>query len=160
MPSLHRFHVHSICESHLKHSPSLHHTQRWHSDQHDQVETSIIPHCHLHHDLCHDHCCSGCDHASGERRMMDLSLMELRVVSEMNSVMPFHSVCRCAMKLAMQAPDDFLRVGSHQKSEVPATNPRSHFKCDSPMKRLISLFRMNTMTCSRHSSFPRHNGRC
>ena len=83
--------------------------------------------------------------------MVDLFLVYLRVLSEINSDIPFSSVYQCAMKLSIQALNEFLRVGSHQKSEVPATNPPLYFKYDSPMKRLISLLRMKTMTCGRGS---------
>ena len=92
--------------------------------------------------------------------MVDLLFIYLRLVPEMNSDVPFLSVYQCAMKLTIQAPNDFLRVGYYQKSEVPATNPPSYFKYDSPMKRLISLFRMNAMTLSTCSNLSIYNGQC
>ena len=85
--------------------------------------------------------------------MVDLLLIDLRVVSYMNSDIPFCGVHQRDTKLAVQEPNDFLRVRSHKKSEVTATNPPSYFKYDSHTKKLISLFRMNKMKHSRCSNF-------
>ena len=84
---------------------------------------------------------------------VELFFIYLRVVSEMNSDIPFLSVYQCAIYKSMQAPNDFLRVNYHQKSEVPATNPPVYFKYDPPMKRLIYLFRREKITSSIHSNF-------
>ena len=77
--------------------------------------------------------------------MVDLLFIDLRVMEEVNSDIPFFSVYRCVLKLSIQEPNDFLRVVSHYKLEATATNPPSYLKHYSSMKRIISLFRMNKM---------------
>ena len=84
---------------------------------------------------------------------VELFFIYLRVVSEMNSDIPFLSVYHCATRISMQAPNDFLRINYHQQSEVPATNPPVYFKYDLTMKILIYLFRRGKMTSSRHGNF-------
>ena len=83
--------------------------------------------------------------------MVDLSFLELSVVSDMNSDVPIFIVYQCTMKLAMKAPNDFFvtdttRIQDFQKQIHPL-----YFKYNSPMKILIHLFIMNTMTHSRRS---------
>ena len=92
--------------------------------------------------------------------MVDLFFIYLRVVSGMNINIQFGSFHRCSMKLSMQVLNEFLHIRSHHKSEVPVTNPPLYLKYDSPMKILISLFRINTMERSRHRNLSQYNGKC
>ena len=84
--------------------------------------------------------------SSEYQRIVDLFFIYLRVVSEMNIEIPFCNVYWYTMKLETQALNEFWNIWYYHKSEVTTTNPPTYLKYDSPMKILICLSRMNTMT--------------